>query len=771
MKDLDKGLLPALALPTIGRIALIGNYLPRRCGIATFTHDLRSALSRAMPGSDPLVVAMNDGLGPYDYPPEVAFTIPEGDRSAYAAAADYLNISTIDVVVVQHEFGIFGGPAGDYLLNLLGRLRMPVVTTLHTVLTDPNPDQRRVMEALIVRSARLVVMAEKGREILRDTYQVPEAKIAVIPHGVPDQPFLDTALAKDALGFGDREVLLTFGLLSPNKGIDSMIDAMPAIVKADPEALYVVLGATHPNIVRHEGERYREQLIAHAARLGMQDHVRFVDRFVDEPTLLQYLAATDIYVTPYLHEAQITSGTLAISFGMGKPIVSTPYWHAKELLADDHGVLVPFDDPAALGDAIANTLADRSFRNTLRKRAYIAGRQTIWPVVAGRYQTLFAEAVAERLARADNVLPLKQGVRAAGTLPRMAITHLEAMTDSAGLLQHAVLSVADRRHGYCLDDNARAMLFMTDLQRHTRWSERETRLALTYAAFVQHAWSSERRRFANFMNYAREWLEDVGADDAHGRAVWALGAMAERGGGRQLGEWATSLFLASAPATAELGSPRAWALGILGSNAFLRRFSGHREIAKLRDTLVARLLQRFADAAQWEWHWFEDQFAYDNARLCHALIEAGASTGDRATLDAGLSSLEWLMTHQTAPGGHFRPIGSDSFGRTRLAPLPFDQQAIEVSASVSACLAAFAVTGNPRWAEESHRSFAWFMGANDLRAMMADVETGAGFDGLHPDRRNANQGAESTLAYLQSLSDMLALSARISAGGTLERVA
>lgn len=755
----------------LGRVALIGNYLPRRCGIATFTHDLRNALARATPGHEPLVVAMNDALGPYDYPPEVAFTIEEDDRSAYAAAADYLNVSNVDVVVVQHEFGIFGGPAGDYLLNLLGRLRMPVVATLHTVLTDPDPDQRRVMEALAVRCSKLIVMAKKGCEILRDTYNVPEEKIAVIPHGVPDQPFLDTALAKDALGFGDRDVMLTFGLLSPNKGIEHMLDAMPKVLAADPEALYVVLGATHPNLVRREGERYRDQLKAQAARLGVSDHVRFVDGFVDEPTLLQYMAATDIYVTPYLHEAQITSGTLAISFGMGKPIVSTPYWHAKELLADDHGVLVPFADADAMADAIVHTLGDRTFRNTLRKRAYVAGRETIWSVVAARYNALFASALAERMTRAENVLPLKAGVRATGTLPRMQTEHLEALTDSAGLMQHAVLSVADRAHGYCLDDNARALLFVTELQRHARWSEKEARLALTYAAFVQHAWHPERRRFANFMNYAREWLETVGADDAHGRAVWALGAVVERGGPRQLGDWATSLFLRAAPPTVDLVSPRAWALGILGVGAFLRRFTGHRGMDRLRAKLAGRLSQRFADCASGDWQWFEDELAYDNARLPHALIEVGAATGDKAQLDAGLKSLEWLMAVQTAPGGWFRPVGSESFGRVRMAPLPFDQQGIETNATVSACVAAHVATGDARWADEAQRAFAWYMGANDLRTMMCDVETGAGFDGLHPDRRNANQGAESTLAYLQSLSDMVALSARVGAEGTLERVA
>lgn len=755
--------------PAPSRVALVGNYSPRRCGIATFTHDLRTALAAHTPDHAPLVVALTDDQGPYAYPDAVSFEIAESERASYVAAADYLNFTGVDLVLLQHEFGIFGGEAGSHVLELLRRLTMPVVTTLHTVLTDPDPAQRRVMEALVARSSRLVVMAEVGRTILVERYGVVPGKVEVIPHGVPDQPFLDSALAKESLGFGDRDVLLTFGLLGPGKGIEVMLDALPTVVAKNPDALYVVLGATHPNLVRNEGERYRDTLKSRADVLGVSANVAFIDKFVHEPELLEAIAAADIYVTPYLNEAQITSGTLAISFGMGKPIVSTPYWHARELLADGRGMLVPFGDVAAMAAAINAVLGDRVLKSDLRKKSYAAGRATIWPVVAERHATLFAEVVAERLARADNVLPLKVGTRHAGVLPRLSLEHLEVLTDSAGLTQHAILSVPDRNHGYCLDDNARALLLMVDQRRVGVWGQRETRLALIYAAFVQHAWRPELSRFRNFMGFDRTWLEEVGADDAHGRAVWALGALAEHGATRQLDDWATALLLASAPACADLWSPRAWAFGVLGATAFGRRFAGHRAMARLRDELAGRLRALLVEFASDDWVWFEDRLAYDNARLCHALIEAGRARSDVAMMDDGLRTLGWLMGRQSAPAGHFRPVGTDSFGRDRLAPLPFDQQALEVSASVGACLAAFAATGEAKWRDEASRAFAWFMGANDLRVMMTDAETGAGYDGLHPDRRNANQGAESTLAYLQSLSDMLAL--RAAAGGELGRVA
>lgn len=748
-----------------GRVAIIGNYAPRRCGIATFTHDLAVALGQGAVLDQPLIVAMTDDAGPYDYPREVVFEIGDQDRAAYAAAADYLNFAGVDAVILQHEYGIFGGEAGDYVLDLLRRLRMPVVTTLHTVLTAPDAAQRRVMEAVIQRSARLVVMAEIGRDILIDTWGVPADRIAVIPHGVPDRPFLDNAIAKEELGFGDRELLLTFGLLGPGKGIEAMVDALPAVIKRHPTALYLVLGATHPTLVRHEGERYRDGLKARAAGLGVGDHIVFIDKFVDDEELIHYLTAADIYVTPYPNEAQITSGTLAISFGLGKPIVSTPFWHARELLADGRGLLVPFGDSAAMAAAIGSVLSDPAVKSMLRKRAYAAGRATIWPAVAERYAELFAAVAEDRRGRGPNVLPLVAGMRTPAALPALSLDHLDLMTDGCGLAQHAILSVPDRAHGYCLDDNARALLLMAKLQERGAWGPRETRLARTYAAFTQHAWRADPRRFRNFMAFSREWLDDVGADDAHGRAVWALGALAEKGAPQQLGDWATALFLASAPAASELPSPRGWAYAMMGATAFLTRFGGHRAIGGLVETLAARLADILVRCATPDWYWFEDRLAYDNAVLPQALIAAGVVL-DRADYRfEGVRALEWLMARQTAPAGHFRPVGSDSFGQHRVDPKPFDQQALEAQSAIGACATAYGATTDDRWLGHAHRAFAWFMGANDLRVMMTDAEAGAGYDGLHPDRRNANQGAESTLAYLTALSDMAALSARAAAPG------
>jgi glycosyltransferase involved in cell wall biosynthesis len=753
-----------------GRVAVIGNFPPRRCGIATFTHDLVAALEDLDPARPPLVVAVQDRAEPQAFAHPVAFEVTEGEPASFAAAGEWLNGCGAGLVLLQHEYGIFGGPAGADVLELVRRLEIPLVTALHTVLEEPNAEQRAVMEELIARSDRLIVMAERGRTILRDRWAVEEARIAVIPHGVVDRPFVETDARKRALGYGDRALVLTFGLLGPGKGIETMIDALPTVVARVPDALYVVLGATHPNLVRHEGERYRQSLIARAEALGLRDHVAFVDRFVDDEELAVWLEAADVYVAPYPNAAQITSGTLARSFAMGKPIVSTPFWHASELLADGKGLLVPFGASGAMGAAVADVLEDAALRQSLRQRAYAAGRWTTWPVVARSHAKLFAEVVGARAERPRNVLALSPGTRSR-VLPAIALDHLEAMTDSAGLLQHAIFSIADRRHGYCLDDNARALQFLAALRRVRPWGPRETRLALVYAAFVEHAWNEGAGRFRNFMDYGRNWLEEVGADDAHARAIWALGSVAELASDRQLAAWATGLIGRAALPLAELGSPRAWALGLLGLNAYLRGSPGDTEMAALRQTLAGRLASRYRDASDARWPWFEDRLAYDNARLPEALIDTGLALGDAQQIETGLHALDWLMRLQTAPGGHFRPVGTDSFGRDRLPPLPFDQQAIEAAASVSAALAAYRATGLAHWRDEAGRAFGWFLGANDLKLMMAEPGVGAGFDGLHPDRRNANQGAESTLAYLVALGDMHALSAAAGSPGRLGQVA
>ena len=595
----------------IKRVALIGNHLPRRCGIATFTHDLHQAISTARPVLETGVVAMNDAGGAYDYPAAVRFQIPENAVDGYAEAAAFLNAARFDVVSLQHEYGIFGGEAGSHIIELLNRLAMPVVTTLHTVLPAPTPAQRDVMGKVIARSTKVVVMAEKGRELLRSVYAVPPQKIEVIPHGIPDFPFLETQHAKAKFGFSGKSVILTFGLLSPSKGIETVIDAMPGILNSCPNAAYVILGATHPNLVRDQGEAYRESLMARVRELGIETHVAFFDQFVGQATLLDFISMCDVYATPYLNEAQMTSGTLAYSFGLGKAVVSTPYWHARELLEDGQGILVPFGDPKAIGVEIAALLTNDVRRHAMRKRAYAASRSMTWAQTGKRYLATF-----ESMRETSRISKRTTGDmwRQVDTFPQMQTAHLLSMCDSTGLLQHAVHSIPDRAHGYCVDDNARALLLSSTLASHGETPLPELLIA-RFAAFVQHAWNPDTYRFRNFMSYDRRWLEAQGSEDSHGRTLWALGECARSDTNPSRRRWAADLFKTAVPTAEHFHSPRALAFTLLGLDAYCAVVAGDLTASRLRELFADRLAALFHATETKDWRWFESVLAYDNARL------------------------------------------------------------------------------------------------------------------------------------------------------------
>ncbi len=735
------------------KIAVIGNSLPRRCGIATFTTDLQAALSHSRTDVQTCIVAMTDHGQSYDYPASVALQVRDDHVGDYLRAAEFLNAGGFDVACLQHEFGIFGGDAGGYILELLSRLTMPVVTTLHTVLSTPTADQRAVMEGIVAASARIVVMANKGRELLRSVYAVPDAKIEVIPHGVPDFPFVEPDAAKVKLGFSNRSVILTFGLLSPSKGIEVMIDAMPAILQRRPDAVYVVLGATHPNLVRDQGEAYRESLITRVRELGVEDHVVFLDQFVDQVTLLEFIAMCDVYVTPYLNEAQMTSGTLAYSFGLGKPVVSTPYWHARELLADGQGVLVPFGSAAAIGDAIAQLLTDHPRRRAMRERAYAASRSMTWQRTAERYLAAFETAVQghglKLIARSETEPVVAHG----GAAPAMQTAYFLSMCDDTGLFQHAVHSVPDRLHGYCVDDNARALLLACALNQP---GERPLPDVLTvrFASFVQHAWNPDTGRFRNFMGFNRTWLEDKGSEDSHGRTLWALGACARDDASPSRRRWASDLFALALPVVESFRSPRALAFTLLGLDAYCDAAPDDHRARAIRRSLADRLMSGLIQVETPDWVWFEQGLAYDNARLPQALILTGLATRTPAYVAAGLRTLRWLMTRQTAPGGHFRPVGTAGFGELLKPPRAFDQQPVEATATIAACLAAFRADDANGWRTIATKVFAWFLGLNDLAVALVDPKTGSCRDGLHPDRANENCGAESVVCYLLALAEI-----------------
>lgn len=744
-------------LPLPSRIAFVGNFLPRQCGIATFTTDLCAAIAAEYGAERLFAIPVNDPDSTYEYPQQVRLELEQEDLSSYERAAEFLNFNGNDLVCLQHEYGIYGGIAGRHILALLRKLKMPLVTTLHTVLREPDANQRAVLEEIAGLSDRLVVMSEQAAEFLREVYRVPSAKIDIIPHGVPDFQFMDPNYFKDRFGAEGKSVLLTFGLLSPNKGIENVIRALPAILARHSNLVYIVSGVTHPHIRRRDGERYREELEDLAEQLGVASSLMLVNRFVSAEELVEHVGAADIYITPYRQEAQIVSGTLAIALGAGKAIVSTPYWHAKELLADHRGVIVPFESPDAIAEAVIGLLDSDGERHAMRKRAYLHSRETIWPKTAQKYMASFQRArfgrsLQPRASQMDEFL-----VEFPNSLPALNTSHMVGMSDDTGILQHAIFSVPNTSEGYTTDDNARALIVTALLD---EWPEHAgkwgfTHLSRRYMAFLWLAFNSDTGRFRNFLGYDRRWLEEVGSEDSHGRALWSLGKVLGCSRDAGLRGAAGRLFEAAIPAALKFTSPRAWAFSILGMQAYLDWFPGDRVIQGARNALANRLLDIYDRTHSTKWRWFEKSLSYSNARLPQALILAGWRSGNQRMIEAGMDSLRWLVAEQHRDDPQtFVPIGSNGFFIEGNEKARFDQQPVEACATISACLEVYRLTEESYWHEEAHCVFNWFLGKNDLHIPLYDAITGGCKDGLHPDRINENQGAESTLSFLMALIEM-----------------
>ncbi len=739
---------------SVRTIAFLGNYLPRKCGIATFTSDLLSAVATRHPQSSCFAIPVNDIEGRYQYPDVVRFEIEEQDVTSYRRAAQFVNDSNVDIVCVQHEFGIFGGPAGSHLLTLLRDLDPPVVTTLHTVLVTPNADQHRVMRELIAHSTRLVVMTERGRSILHDVYQVPPAKIDLIPHGIPDATFVAPDCYKDQFRLRGKKVLLTFGLLSPNKGIEHVLNALPEIVAEFPYLVYILLGATHPHEFRTRGEAYRLRLEALTRDNKLEHNVIFHNRFVELKELTEFIGAADLYITPYLQEAQITSGTLAYAFGAGKPVISTPYWHAAELLRNERGVLVPFADPQAIACEVLGLLRDESRRKAMSDSAYTLGRSMVWNHTARLYMECFEVARRHGAVVSRDAVASRDFVRRPHESPELNLDHFRRMTDSMGILQHARVTTPNLSEGYCTDDNARALILTVLLEESEEAPKRVRSLARIYAGFLNHAFEPKNARFHNFLGMDGRWFDEQGSEDCHGRAIWALGTVVDRSPYWSSEMNAEQLFARALPAVKSFTSPRAWAFSLIGIHAYLRRANNDHLAAGLREELTRRLTTLFDKVAQPGWTWFEESLTYDNAKLAHALIVSGYDTGQRDVYDRGIQSLRWLVAVQTSRSGHLRPVGSNGFYQRNGTRAEFDQQPLEAHATVSACLAAYRATADLWWYEQAQRAFDWFLGWNDLGLELYSPRTGGCRDGLHPDRTNENQGAESMLAFLLSQAEM-----------------
>jgi glycosyltransferase involved in cell wall biosynthesis len=737
----------------IGSVAVIGNYLPRLCGIATFTTDLVEALSAEAPDINCWAVAMNDKPEGYPYPGEVRFVVNQNKLADYSVASEFLNISQADIVCVQHEYGIFGGPAGSHLLKLLGELRMPIVTTLHTVLKEPPLEYRDVMYKLANLSDKLIVMSQRARDFLNDVYAVPEEKIVFIHHGIPDMPFIDPNFYKDKFGVEGKKVLLTFGLLSPDKGIENVLQALPTVTKEHPDVTYIILGATHPHIIKAHGEEYRISLQQLVRKLNISDHVVFHNRFVELRELCEFLGAADIYVTPYLQECQITSGTLAYAMGTGKAVISTPYWYATEMLAEGRGIIVPFKNPDAIAENINDLFANDASLHTMRKKAYVFCREAIWKEVSRKYLEVFSEVQLNRSRHPRPRHLYIENIKSITSFefPEIKLDHLKSLTDDTGILQHATHTVPDRDQGYCTDDNARALMVAAMGREYLDTDGMcFDSLSSQYLSFLLYSFSVERGRFRNFMTYGRQWTEEVGSEDAHGRALWGIGQSVDFLDNPGQKAMSITLFNKAITAVELFKSPRAIAFALVGIHAYLHKFAGDSEVRRVRGIIADRLFDQFKNNATESWPWLEDALNYANGKLPHALLLSGQWMQRSDMVDMGLRSLKWLLTIQTEDN-HFVPIGNNGWYEKGGTKARFDQQPIEANAMIGACVEAFNITRDITWIDNAIMCLNWFLGHNDLNMPLYDPKTGGCRDGLMADGINQNEGAESTLAWLLSL--------------------
>lgn len=734
---------------TAKKVVFISSFPPRKCGIATFTSDLIDSTALAAKGEfESLVVAMRSEDNKYDDP--VKFEIRQNVKSDYICAADYINFSHVDIVSVQHEFGLFGGEAGSYLSLLLNRLKAPVITTLHTVLDDPNPSYYKSLVDICKASYRVITMNERGVSMLRDTYNIPPRKIKLIAHGIPDLPFVDSNYYKHKFGLEDRRTILTFGLLSKNKGIEVMLKAMPAIVKVEPSVIYIILGMTHPSVLKHEGESYRFGLQQMVKDLNLQEHVIFHNRFVDDKELHNFLCAADIYVTPYLNEKQLTSGTLSFAVGTGKAVVSTPYWAATELLADGRGKLVQFGDSQHIAREIIEILQNDTLYYSLRRRAYEYGRSRTWPKIGQIYWKLFGSK------RKPLQISSKTKLSAAETIssievPEPSLDHMEKLTDDTGLYQHAKFTIPNREFGYCTDDNARAVIAMT--RYYAQYPEPEAlRLLDTYLSFIIHSQSSDGS-IKNFMNFDRTWLANEPAHDAFGRVLWAFGTMMAKPPTPQYLSIAKDCFDKSVELV-QRQLPRGMAYSILGMSDYLKQFPGAIDIKRQLELAADGLVRQYEESHYPDWQWFEEAMTYDNAVLPHALYVAGLTLDNKRCREVADITCKFLLEN-TFNGTYFSFIGCKGWYERGETKATFDQQPIEAAGTVMMLRAAYEATKNQRFLTLQRKAFDWFLGQNDLHVPLYDFSTKGCNDGLTPDGVNTNQGAESTLSLFLSLLAMV----------------
>lgn len=733
------------------KVTYIASFPPRECGIATFSQNLIRAVGMNDEGGDQAsVVAMNDTGNRYKYPSQVGFVINQECREDYRRAADYIHRWGADICVLQHEFGIFGGESGVYILTLLHELKVPFVVTFHTILKEPTYLQKVIVQEIARRAAGVVVMSRKAVGFLDDIYGVPAEKVHLIEHGVPDIPKRRLSSRKDLLApYKNRRILFTFGLLNRNKGIETVIKALPSIVAYHPEVVYLVLGNTHPGVVRNSGEEYREYLKQLIAETGMENHVEFLNCFVSEAELAWYLSNVDIYITPYLNKAQITSGTLSYAVGSGAAAISTPYWHAQELLAEGRGLLFDFRNNIQLAEKVTRLLDNPRELGLLQMKALEFGNKVRWPRIGKRYRQLFVRILQDRLltqakdqlrASADH----KQMPVSLSDLPSFSLDHIIRLTDDTGIIQHANYGIPNLKEGYCLDDNSRAMILALMAFRHHK-SHDALKLLPVYMSFV-HYMQREDGLFRNFLNFRREYVEEVGSEDAFGRTIWALGYLMRYAPNSSYREFGLDMYRKAFPHFSTLRYLRGIADTIIGLTHYLACYPTDEGMLDCLACLTGKLLDAYRQNASAHWQWFEEKMSYDNAILPLALLHSFEVTGDAAARKVALESLQFLEK-VCFRDGCFSPVGNHGwYSQQDSIPL-FDQQALETMAMVLVYDCAYHITGKHSWFQKMYKCYTWFLGENTLHLPLFDSETHGCCDGLQERGVNRNQGAESTLAY------------------------
>lgn len=728
------------------KIAYISTYPPRECGIATFNHNLLRAIGydKTAVSEDSFVVAMNDSedLDAYEYPAEVKYKIRQENQKDYIRAADYINTSLVDACIMEHEFGIYGGENGVYILPLIARLQKPLVTILHTILKDPSYMQLTIIREIAKHSSRIVVMSHRAVAFLTSIYGIPFNKIQLIEHGVPDLEARKDNPVKESIAFKNKKVLFTFGLISRNKGLETVIQALPKIVAKNPDVMYVILGTTHPGVIRNSGEEYRESLKKLARELNVEGNLTFINKFVSEEQLFNYLTACDMYITPYLNEAQITSGTLSYAIGAGAAVISTPYWHAQELLAENRGHLFDFKDAEALSTIVNNLFDDENSLKTIKNNAYEYGLHLRWPITGQVFVDVLDEAIYKSLAEKED---LGKQIIDPDSMPSFSLSHVKRLTDDTGIVQHAKYGIPNLKEGYCLDDNSRALILGI-----LAYQQNKSKIALDllpiYLSYIQYM-QCEDGNFRNFLSFTREYLDEVGTEDSFGRTIWSLGYLINNAPNNSYREFARELFDKSVPHFKNLKHLRGIANTMIGLANFLKANSSNEQIKEQFDALASSLKNAYKANKKGHWHWFEEKMTYDNAILPLALLCHYEITKDQESIDIALESMDYL-SQKTMIQGYLNPVGNDGWlYREGVDMAIYDQQAIETMAMVLMYFKAYEIIHDLNYIKQMYKCYQWFLGENSLKLPLYDHETKGCGDGLQPHGVNRNQGAESTLAY------------------------